>query len=54
MLKYYHTLVIISVLNVKLFSLTLPYDVVMMYCNSIKNDVEKYKICKKQMQILQT
>lgn len=45
---------IFSILNVKLSSLTLPYDVVMMYCNSIKNDVEKYNICKKQMQILQT
>lgn len=45
---------IINILNVKLFPLTLPYDVVMMYCNSIKNDMEKYKMCKKQMQILQT
>ena len=47
-------LVIINNLNVKLISLTLPYDVVMMYCNYIKNDVEKYNIRKKQMQILQT
>jgi hypothetical protein len=47
MLKHLCILLIISILNVKLFSLTLPCDVVMMYCNSIKNDVEKYKICKK-------
>lgn len=47
MLKNLCMLLIFSILNVKLFSLTLPYDVVMMYCNSIKNDVEKYKICKK-------
>ena len=54
MLKHLCILLIFSILNVKLFSLTLPYDVVMMYCNSIKNDVEKYNISKKQMQILQT
>ena len=45
---------IIKVINVNFISLTLPYDVVMMYCNYIKNDVEKYNIRKKQMQILQT
>lgn len=54
MLKELYTLLIFNVLNIKLFLLTLPYDVVMMYCNYIKNDVEKYNIYKKQMQILQT
>lgn len=47
MLNNYHIILTISILNVKLNSLTLPYDVVMMYFNYIKNEVEKYNICKK-------
>jgi hypothetical protein len=54
MLKHYHIILIINILNIKLFSLTLPYDVVMMYCNYIKNDGKKYNIHKIDMQILQT
>jgi len=54
MLKHLYILLIINILNVKIYSLTFSYDVVMMYCNYIKNDVEKYNIYKKQMQILQT
>ncbi len=45
---------IINNINVNKFSLTYRYDVVMMYRNYIKNDIEKYKLCKKQNQILQT
>jgi len=54
MLKNIHTSMIINILNVNKISLTYPYDVVMMYRNYIKNDIEKYKLCKKQNQILQT
>ncbi|GAA3730636.1 hypothetical protein GCM10022422_11000 [Flavobacterium ginsengisoli] len=54
MLNFNFTLMIISTINVNKNSLTYRYDVVMMYRNYIKNDIEKYKICKKQNQILQT
>ncbi|GEM_PF-3246328 len=45
---------IINTINVNKNSLTYHYDVVMMYRNYVKNADEKYKICKKQNQILQT
>ncbi len=54
MLKNIHTSMTISTLNVNNISLTYRYDVVMMYRNYIKNDIEKYKLCKKQNEILQT
>lgn len=38
---------IIKTINVNKNPLTYRYDVVMMYRNYIKNDIEKYKICKK-------
>ncbi|MBB4802991.1 hypothetical protein HNP37_003066 [Flavobacterium nitrogenifigens] len=44
----------INILNVNKIPLTYHYDVVMMYRNYIKNDIKKYKICKKQNQILQS
>lgn len=36
MLNFQYILMIISIINVKLISLTLRYDVVMMYWNSVK------------------
>ena len=44
----------INILNVNKIPLTYHYDVVMMYRNYIKNDIEKYKLCKKQIQNLQS
>jgi len=43
---------IINNINVNLILLTLPYDVVMMYWNSIKKAGVKYKICKNRIRIL--
>jgi len=54
MLKHNYKKLIIKQLNVNKISLTQRYDVVMMYWNYIKNGIEKYKISKKQNQILQT
>ncbi len=39
MLKYNHIRMIIKTINVNFISLTLPYDVVMMYWNYIKKDM---------------
>lgn len=47
MLNFVHINMIINMINVKIISLTLHYDVVMMYWNYINFDVEKYKFCKK-------
>ena len=52
MLKYYCIVLKMSIINVKKFPLTQRYDVVMMYWNYIKNDIQKYKIHKNQRQIL--
>lgn len=38
---------IINTINVNKIPLTQHYDVVMMYRNYIKNDIEKYKFYKK-------
>ncbi|RYJ37145.1 hypothetical protein NU08_3899 [Flavobacterium anhuiense] len=38
---------IINIININKIPLTQHYDVVMMYRNYIKNDIEKYKFRKK-------
>jgi len=54
MLNFTFKQIIINTLNVNKIPLTYHYDVAMMYRNYIKNDIKKYKICKKQNQNLQS
>ncbi len=54
MLNFTFKQIKINTLNINKNYLTYHYDVVMMYGNYIKNDIEKYKLCKKQNQNLQS